>query len=101
MKIDRLLTNLRFVEFKCVSNGLFAWVKSWSLYKFGLYHYENLRKVRTNAIGINPFKWRKYVVTIKIHYGNDSQNAKIQRMQNKMQPLYFYISLDLLNSLNK
>ena len=46
-------------------------------------------------------KPRKYVVTIKIHYGNDSQNAKIQRMQNKMQPLYFYISLDLSNSLNK
>ena len=33
---------------------------------FGLYCYENLRKVRTNAIGINPFKWRKYVLFRKL-----------------------------------
>jgi hypothetical protein len=33
---------------------------------FVLYSYENLRKVRTNTIGINPFKWLKYVLFRKL-----------------------------------
>ena len=30
---------------------------------FVLYCYENLRKVRTNSMDINSFKWRKYVLS--------------------------------------
>ena len=61
-----MLTNLNFFEVKDVSNGVFTWSVNESWYKFGLYRYENLRKVRTNTIGINPFKWLKYVLFRKL-----------------------------------
>ena len=35
--LDHLLTNLKFMEFKCVSNGLFTWVENKIWYKTVLY----------------------------------------------------------------